>query len=199
MLLSNQEIVDAVSADRISVLPRFDVDQLRPFGLRVHLASEVLVPRFEKVVDLRLDGAQEAVQYETFHLSQDGLRLEPKKLILGSTIESFRVSRNMVCRLDGRSTLARLGVLIHCTATVIDGNHGAARSIVLEIVNLGPSTVIIPAGYPVGMLQFETAGHDANSSSEQNQYADQNNVLGANLNFRPTPYSDDLGALSRNQ
>src|SRR4051812_4786925 len=184
MILSSTEIQEAVVAGRISVRPGFDEAQLRPFGIRVHLGAEILVPVFPQVIDLSGDWESQTVGYDT-RTGEPLFALESGKLVIGSTVESFRVASDLVCRLDGRSTLARLGVLVHCTAAVIDGNHSEHRSIVLEIVNLGPSRILIPTGYPVGMVMFERSGRPSAPGLEQAQYSGQRGALGANLRFTP--------------
>jgi len=76
--------------------------------------------------------------------------MKPGDFVLGSTVESLRLHPTLACRLDGRSTLARLGLLVHCTSETIDSIHQAHRSIVLEIANVGPFQITMPFSYAIG-------------------------------------------------
>lgn len=172
----------------ISVRPSFSATNVRPFGIRVHLDSEILRPRPVEV-DLSADCADDEL-YERECILGTPLVLAPGDFALGSTIESFMVDPGLACRLDGRSTLARLGLMVHCTADVIDNNNSAHRSIVLELKNISRFTVKIPFRYGIGMLTFTQASEPVDPADEQGQYAGQLAVLGANLQF-PAPYFAD--------
>ena len=81
--------------------------------------------------------------------------LQPKAFVLTTTKEDFRLSNDIIARLDGRSSLARIGVVVHLTAARFDpGWQGKA---VMELGNLGPMPVVLYAGVTrICALTFET-------------------------------------------
>lgn len=94
----------------------------------------------------------------------------------------------LVCRLDGRSTLARLGIIVQCTSTAIDSINTEYRSIVLEIANISNSTIVIPNRHPIGMVTFEMISTPVSKLTIQKQYSEQNKVEPPNLNFKVEDY-----------
>ena len=80
--------------------------------------------------------------------------LHPGELALASTLESVSVPDDLVAWLDGRSSLARLGLMVHVTAHRIDpGWHG---QIVLEIFNSGKLPLALKPGMDICAINFET-------------------------------------------
>lgn len=187
MLLSSQTILQYIRERRIQVLPGFDENQLRPFGLRLHLGAKVIRLMPGQLIDL--SDREATAASETFDIRDAGLVVAPGDFVLASTAESIRVDSRICCRLDGRSTLARLGLSVHCNANMIDGNHSDYRAVVLEVTNVGPCAVRIPYLHPIAMLAFEEAALPADTSLEQTQYAGQRDVRGPNLLFTPAPYA----------
>lgn len=188
MILPGDVISEYVQHGLISILPHFDSRQLRPFGLRVHLADHLLVALPGQRVDLSSERPPRPL-YTEHDLSSEPLVLPPRGFALGSTIESFRLDPTLMCRLDGRSTIARLGLLIHCTAEIIDSNHGEHRSIVVELANVGPFEIVIPRTLGIGMVTFERVVGEASLALEQDQYKGQTRVAPPNLAFEIPRYS----------
>ena len=192
MILAATTIRDYVERGLISIKPHFDPQQLRPFGLRVHLAAEVLVPIPGQRVDLG-GGSSRKLEFQTLDIRGGSVALQPGSFVLASTIECLKVSSELMCRLDGRSTLARLGLLVHCTAEVVDSIHSEFRSVVLELANVGPFELVLPHRYAIGMLTFEEASAAADKSHEQNQYEGQVSVAPPNLAFGVPRYGPPEG------
>lgn len=187
MVLSSKIIKEFVEAGMILVEPAFDEAQLRPFGLRIHLADEVLIPELNQKIDLSVENPQSPI-YRKINLASAPLILKPGDFVLVSTVEAFKLSPNLVGRLDGRSTLARLGVMIHCAAQSIDSSHKSPRAVVLEITNVGPFEITIPRFYAVGMMMFETVSFPRDPEIEQDQYENQLGVMPPNLEFKIPKY-----------
>ncbi len=195
MILSNTAILQCAKDDLISVKPHFDARHVRPFGLRVHLGDDILVPRPHQSVDLsKRDGPGPI--YDRISIKSSQLILRPGDFVLASTVESFKLHTGLICRLDGRSTLARLGTMIHCTSQAIDGTHRYHRSIVLELANIGPFEISIPHRHAIGMVVFEQVSDYVDPSAEQDQYDNQSAVLPPNLTFA-TPEWLEPGATMR--
>jgi dCTP deaminase len=94
---------------------------------------------------------------------EHGYRLEPKTFVLGFTREviQFPNRSRIAARVEGKSSLARLGVGVHVTAPTIHAGFGAKKPdsrgapIQLEIFNLGEWTVVLDIGMPICQLIFE--------------------------------------------
>lgn len=80
--------------------------------------------------------------------------LHPWDFILSSTLESFKIPENLVARCEGRSSLGRLGLVIHSTAGFID--PGFEWTITLEMTNINEVPIAIYPGMRIGQLAFET-------------------------------------------
>ncbi|MFF0491685.1 hypothetical protein ACFYTQ_21880 [Nocardia sp. NPDC004068] len=183
MILSKPTIIEYLDKGLISMLPPVNAESVRPFGIRVHLSDEILRPR-STVVDLSTPTDPDDL-YRRESIVKSPLVLKPGEFALGATIEAFKVDPGLACKLDGRSTLARLGLMVHCTADTIDNNNRAHRVVVLELKNISSFTMKIPFGYGVGMLTFFHATEPVDIEDEQSQYAGQRKVTGPNLKFPP--------------
>lgn len=103
------------------------------------------------------------------------LILMPGEFILGSTVERVQIPNNLVGRCEGKSSLGRLGLLIHATAGFIDpGFHG---QITLEITNVAPLPIILWPEMKICQLALESMtgeaerpyGHPSRNSKYQGQ------------------------------
>jgi dCTP deaminase len=80
--------------------------------------------------------------------------LQSKDFLLATTKEEFTLPDDIMARLDGRSSLGRLGVVVHSTAARFDpGWQGKA---VMELGNLGPMPIVLYSGMRICALTFET-------------------------------------------
>jgi dCTP deaminase len=187
MILPGQVIAEYVGQGLITVRPHFDRHQIRPCGLRVHLSPHVLVAKPGQRLDLTAKVPQEP-QYDEIDLTNAPLIMKPGAFVLGSTIESFQVCPSLVCWLDGRSTLARLGLMVHASASLMDGIHAEARNIVLELANIGPFELVLPPQLAIGMVIFSTLAGEVELAFEQTQYQGQRGTIPPNLGFATPPY-----------
>ena len=120
----------------------------------------------------------ETVLANVVHVQGDSILLHPGQFILGATLEKLCLPRDIVGQLTGKSSLARLGVMVHVTAGFIDAgfSHPPAQ-ITLEIVNVGNRPVRLHAGMPIGQMVFtrtapcEVAYHEKANAKYNNQPA----------------------------
>lgn len=83
-------------------------------------------------------------------------RLEPGRLVIGRTLEYMTLPDHLAGRIEGRSTLARLGLAVHVTApTVIAGFEGR---LYLEIYNVGPFPIMLRSNMRIAQLVLEHTG-----------------------------------------
>lgn len=136
--------------------------------------------------------------FESVEIGTTGLVLPPGGFALGSTVERIRLDRTLMCRLDGRSTLARLGLLVHCTAQTIDGLYQSHASVVLELANVGPFSLRLPYLCAIGILQFERVSGRVSRATEQSQYLHQSSTLPPDLSFATPSFSFERATIRHN-
>lgn len=187
MILSDNEIIHLMQAGSIKVTPKVANHNVRPTGIRVHLGTEILIPVSGQLVDVTVPID---LQYNKIDLSQKEHILEPGDFVIGSTFEMFSMPDNIVGQLEGRSTIARLGMAIHCTSGIIDSMHNDHRSIILEIYNCGKFRIVLKPKIPVGMLLFCELSSDV-AQTAQTQYEKQEGVTPPNLKFQPKGLGDE--------
>jgi dCTP deaminase len=167
MILSNIEIVRCLNEKLFSIEGLDSTDPTKsPFNtsaVDLRLGDEILVPDGTSPVqlDLRTSGiAQFWKQHSKSHTISDEqpFSLKPNKLILARTYESvdFPFNQSEIsysARVEGRSSLARCGILVHFTAPTI--HAGFNGSITLEIINLGPYNFLLSPKMSICQLIIE--------------------------------------------
>lgn len=90
----------------------------------------------------------------TTYTHGDGHVLKPGELVLANTTETVELkSGTLLGWLDGKSKLARMGIMVHLTAHRID--PGWSGNIVLEIYNASPNNILLKVGMPIAAISFE--------------------------------------------
>lgn len=169
MILSHAAIVRELGSGGIQMRPEPVESDIRQCGIRVHLGDTVLISSEYGPINLA-NGKIPA--FERLPIGRDGFILEPGTFVLASTREVLRVGPHLLCSVDGRSTVARLGVFVHCSSSTIDNVADSQRSIVLELFNCGPHKVRIFAGDPIAQVMFSQLDGTI-TLSDQAQYAGQ--------------------------
>jgi len=177
MLLSDNTLKDYMSKGLIDIKPPVKDRNIRPVGIRIHLGGKILVPKPDQIIDPTSD---QEVGYKEHYLDDNDYILSSNEFVLGATMEQINVDKNIVAILDGRSTMARLGLAIHCSSFVVDGIHGDPRAIVLEIKNFSPYSILLKRFMAVGMLSFMLLTDNV-QQDVQTQYSGQVDVLAPNL------------------
>jgi dCTP deaminase len=177
MILSDETIKNYINSGKIQIFPEFDVADIRPAGVRLHLGKDLLIPVKGQRVDLTLS---EEIAFDKMDIGKQEYLLRPNEFVLGSTYERFQVPRDIVCHVDGRSTVARIGLAIHCTSGIIDGNFEEPRTIVLEMKNQGPFDIVLRYKTAVAMLSFTQLTTEIGQSA-QKQYQGQAGVMAPNM------------------
>lgn len=162
MILSDADIIERLAAGDLVISPLVDPDrQIQPASVDLRLSPEF---RFEKH-EYRLSVMQ----------PDDDVLLMPGAFALGSTIERVRVPNDLVARVEGRSSLGRLGLMVHVTAGFVD--PGFDGQITLELKNISNRPIRLGAGSYVTQVVFEQLrtpcarpyGHPSRSSKYQGQ------------------------------
>lgn len=152
MVLSDHTIKEEIAQGRIIIEP-LDTDCIQPASVDVHLDKKILVFRtgrqpFYVDVKQKLDDLTEMVEIP------DGspFFLNPGEFVLGSTVESITLPNDLVARLEGKSSLGRIGLLIHSTAGYVD--PGWSGHLTLELSNVAKLPVTLYYGMRIGQISF---------------------------------------------
>ena len=152
MVLSDKTIKDEVARGGIVVRP-FNDDDVQPASIDLHLDAKLRVFRnySEPYVDLNKD-LPELTEIE--EISTDApFILHPGEFVLGNTLEHIELSANIVARLEGKSSLGRIGLLIHSTAGFVD--PGWQGTLTLELSNVSRLPLTLYRGMPIGQISFQ--------------------------------------------
>jgi len=180
MMLSDKTIQEFIAQNKIIIDPPYNLQNVRPVGIRLHLGQEILIPIGGQRIDL---DSNDEIKFDRISILKDNFVLKPGQFILGSTFEKFQVPRDIVCHIEGRSTVARLGLAVHCTSGIIDGNFEEARTVVLEIKNQGPFEIILRCKTALAMLTFTQLTTEIDQMAQE-QYRGQNGVVAPNLQLQ---------------
>jgi dCTP deaminase len=153
MILSDRSIREALAAGRIVVDP-LDPELVQPSSIDVRLDRFFRVFRNHTagVIDVKQDtrGMTELVE-----ITDDGVfMLHPGEFVLGSTRERVALPDDLVGRVEGKSSLGRLGLLIHSTAGFIDA--GFDGHVTLELANVASLPITLYPGMKIGQISFMT-------------------------------------------
>lgn len=164
MVLSNCEIIKAIEDGLISIdpLPPLDKEWFDTTSINLRLGNTLLIPK-EKLslaFDLRKGGIANTLSqvYNPIKIQQAGYNLDPRRFVLGITLEQIglNIVPDKTCyaaRVEGRSSFARCGLLVHFTAPTI--HAGFQGRISLELINLGTFPIALYTGMPICQLIFE--------------------------------------------
>ena len=151
MVLSDRTIRDEIAAGRIVVKP-IDLDDIQPASIDLHLDCRFLVfaNTRQPFIDVRqpLDELTEAVEID----AGTPFMLHPGEFALGSTQERIELPDDLVARLEGKSSLGRMGLLIHSTAGFVD--PGWQGRLTLELSNVARLPIALYPGMKIGQISF---------------------------------------------
>ena len=153
MVLSDRTIKEAIAGGRIRIDP-LDPADIQPASVDVHLDRRLLAFRNARrpYIDVREDVSDLTDMVEI----EDDVPyiLHPGEFVLGSTLESITLSDDIVARLEGKSSLGRIGLLIHSTAGYVD--PGWSGNLTLELSNVARLPITLYFGMKIGQISFLT-------------------------------------------
>ena len=187
MILSDHSLREELAAGRIVVEP-FDERCVQPSSIDVKLSNLFRVFRNHTAGVIDVKSAVDLT--EPVEIADDGVfMLHPGEFVLGSTLERIGVADDMVARIDGKSSLGRLGLVVHQTAGVIDA--GFDGHITLELANVANLPITVYPGMRIAQLSFLTlttpAEHPYGSGRLGSKYQGQAEPTPSryHLNFTP--------------
>jgi dCTP deaminase len=151
MILSDRTIKEQLEQGRIVIDPIGD-NAIQPASIDIRLDREILVFRnnHRSHIDVTKP-ADDVVERMTI---EDGVpfMLHPGQFALGSTMETVTIPDDIVARIEGKSSLARYGLLIHSTAGFVD--PGWSGMLTLEFSNVGILPITLYYGMKIGHISF---------------------------------------------
>ncbi|MCS0494202.1 dCTP deaminase [Ancylobacter mangrovi] len=164
MILTDRDILDALKDGTLAIEPAPPPEFYAPNGVDLRLDSRLTLYRApgaeeDPVIDPAGPGYsfREAIgaMADDIEIGTGGFVLDPGRLVLGWTLErvDLTAGARLAARVEGKSSLARIGLLVHLTAPTI--HAGSTGRIQLEIINLGPRPIRLRAGMKVCQLILE--------------------------------------------
>ena len=152
VILSDRSLRESIERGRIVVEP-FDPATIQPSSIDVRVDGLFRVFRNHTagVLDVKQD--LERRSPSSSRSPTDGVfMLHPGEFVLGSTLERVALPDDLVARIEGKSSLGRLGLLIHSTAGFIDA--GFDGHVTLELANVASLPITIYPGMKIGQISF---------------------------------------------
>ena len=151
MVLSDRAIARLIDAGRIVIDP-YDSSLMQPASLDVRVDRLFRVFSNSRYPYIDVKPAQEELTELVEVADDEPFILHPGEFVLGSTLERVTLPDDLVARLEGKSSLGRLGLLIHSTAGFID--PGWDGHVTLELSNVANLPITIYPGMKIGQLSF---------------------------------------------
>lgn len=151
MVLSDRTIKEELAAGRIVIAPH-DPSDIQPASVDLHLDRKLLVFRNSQLpfIDLRKP-LPELMEMQEIP-DEAPFILHPGEFVLASTLERIALPDDIVARLEGKSSLGRIGLLIHSTAGYVD--PGWDGHLTLELSNVARLPITLYYGMRIGQISF---------------------------------------------
>ncbi|MBI3485632.1 dCTP deaminase [Candidatus Daviesbacteria bacterium] len=170
-VLSDRDIKLAINSGYLKIKPEKNLS-IQPASVDVHLAKTILTFARRRIKDGAIDLKKPIEEYIDFEVldPKKGTVIHPHEFILGATKEWIELPNQLIANVDGKSSLGRLGLVIHATAGFVDA--GFSGHVTLEITNLTDLPLVLYPDMPVGQIRFTVL-----TSPAEHAYGEQ--VLGS--------------------
>ena len=174
MVLSDRSIAEALASGRLVIDP-IGEEALQPASVDIRLDRQFRVFRNHRdsYIDVR-EPVEDLTEVETVEDDQ-AFVLHPGEFVLGSTLERIKLADDLVSRVEGKSSLGRLGLLVHATAGYVD--PGWDGHLTMELSNVANLPIRLYYGMKIGQLSFleltTAAEHPYGSSALNSKYQGQ--------------------------
>lgn len=151
MILSDRDIKKALKAGQINIEPLYE-GAIQPASVDLHLGKKFLIFRN---TDHAFIDVREPIANLMEEVNIDGDKpfvIHPGEFALGVTVEKITLANDMVGRLEGKSSLGRIGIIIHATAGFIDPGNSLRPT--LELHNIGGLPVKLYYNMPIAQMAF---------------------------------------------
>lgn len=148
MFLADYEIQDAIEQGHLVIQP-WEPGHLQPVSIDIRLGNHFLV----WTAPVRLIDPEHPPEMTPITISDHStLTIAPGEMLLATTLERVEIPPDLVCFLEGKSSLGRLGLVIHQTAGIVD--PGFQGQLTLEISVTGSSAMLLRPGMLIAQLMF---------------------------------------------
>ncbi len=177
MILADGDIRRRLDTGDLTIEPLADPDlQIQPASVDLRLGREFLEFQRTNIPCIHPDSENEVDEYVTETVVEEGEEfiLHPGDFVLGTTVEHVGVPDDLIARVEGRSSLGRLAVVIHATAGIVD--PGYRGQVTLELSNLGTAPVALTPGMRISQVIFTELKNAADrpyGSERGSKYQDQ--------------------------
>jgi dCTP deaminase len=184
MVLSDVDIRRYMQAGKIRISPELPPEQWGSCSVDFRLGAEFSVFEHSRhaFIDLRQKGAIQDIMSTVVVKPGDGFSLQPREFALAITEETLELDDDVLGRLEGRSSLGRIGIIVHGTAGLFDpGWRGKAT---LELSNLGRMPVALYPGMRICSFTFEQLSSPVSVpyyKKAGNKYAGQTSPVASKL------------------
>jgi len=156
MILSDRDIKKAIISKRIIITPTPDFKiQLGSCSIDLRLGNTFRIfehSKFSHIDPSKKDFSNEITR-EIKIKSGEQFMMQPGDFVLAVTLEKVKIPADLMGRLEGRSSLGRLGIVVHSTASIFDPGWNGKP--VLELGNLSRMAVALTAGMRICAMTFE--------------------------------------------
>src|SRR6476646_11213717 len=150
-VLADGTIRELVDAGRITIDP-WDPSMVQPASVDVRLGNSFRVFHNHKIQSIDLaDPPRDLTEH--VEVGDDGeFVIHPSEFVLGRTAEHVEIPDDIVCRIEGKSSIGRLGLVVHATAGFVD--PGFKGTLTLEITNFNSVPIVLRPHLPICQLSF---------------------------------------------
>ena len=194
MILSDQDIKQQLDNGEIKIDPMPDLKvALGPISIDLRLGHQFMVYRRteQPFIDVQRPETFENLTTLISRQKHEPFTIHPGEFILAATLESVEIPDNLAGRLEGKSSLGRLGIVIHSTAGKFD--PGWKGNLVLEISNIGMIPVMIYPEMRICQLLFEQLSSPTTqpyTKRANSKYKNQTSPIGSRITSEVNESSD---------
>lgn len=151
MPLVDNEIVAAIDSKNLVITP-FDTSLVQPASYDLRLHNDVLVDTTD-MSNVPVDPLSQTSGWGATTVSLDDYWvLQPKQFVLASTIERVWLANGLAAQVEGKSSLARIGLQVHCAGFIDPGFDG---QITLELFNMSNRSIVLRSGMLIAQIKFD--------------------------------------------
>jgi len=151
MILSDKTIKEEIAKGSIVIEP-YHPECVQPSSVDVHLGNKFLIFNRVQHAVINIKEKQEGLMEMVEVKESEPFILHPGEFVLGSTVERVKMPTHIAGRIEGKSSLGRLGLLIHSTAGYID--PGWDGNLTLELSNVSPLPITLYPNMKIGQISF---------------------------------------------
>jgi dCTP deaminase len=139
-------------ADGRIVIDPWDDAMVQPASVDVRLGDSFRVFHNYRVTAIDLREPPRNLTEEIVAPDGEPFAIHPGEFVLGRTLETVEIPDDLVCRIEGKSSIGRLGLIVHATAGFVD--PGFRGTLTLEITNFNSVPIVLRPGLPIAQLSF---------------------------------------------